>query len=487
MKYSRTILHWINDKETQSDSNKWFEKINPADGKVLAQVTRGNMEDASYAVKTATMNFYEWRNMSVVNRADILRRAVRIMEDRKEEIATIVHSETGKSMKDALGEVYGSIELGYFYAGEGRRFYGKVVPSSVSNRISMIVREPVGVCVLIVPANTPIANITWKTFPALLCGNTAILKASKDAPYTALWLAKILKEAGLTSGVFSVLQGMGEEIGNALVEDERVSLVSFTGSLEVGRNIQRKAGLRFAKVSLELGGKNPLAVCDDTNLERVVNFTISSAFSNAGQRCAAGSRIIILSSVYENFRKLLLKKTKQLKVGVLDSDDFGPVINESQLLAIIKAVKMAKARGAKIIYGGNRLLDVPHRNGFYFEPTIIEDVSPDDEISQAELFGPVTCLYKAKDLNEAIELANNSLYGLTAAIHTSSIHRIQEFIKRIQTGVISVNGPTFGSEPHMPFGGVKNSGNGSREPGLEALDIYSNIKTIYIKHDPNYI
>ncbi len=487
MKYPNIVFHWINDKEVESSSNNSFEKLNPADGKVLARVARGNKEDVEKAVAAVASQYTSWSNTPVIIRADILKKATLLIQKKKEEIAQIVHLETGKSVIDAKSEVNGAIELGFFYASEGRRFYGKVTTSAMPNRTAMIIREPVGITALIVPANTPIANIAWKVFPALLCGNTIILKASKDTPYSAIWFAKILKEAELPSGVFIVVQGFGNEVGNALIEDERISLISFTGSVEVGRQIQKKAGSRFTKISLELGGKNPFVVCDDADLETAANYAVLSAFSNAGQRCASGSRIIIFASIYEKFKKLMLEKTEMLKLGISDSDDLGPVINESQLDKILGALKKAKKEGARILVGGNRLLDNAHKNGYYIIPTILEDVSPDANISSSELFGPVTALYKVKGFDEALTLANNSSFGLTSAIHTSNIHRIQEFTKRIQSGVVSVNGPTYGSEPHLPFGGVKQSGNGTREPGTEAIDFYSNLKVVYIKHDPKLV
>ena len=487
MKYPTIVFHWINDKKVESSSNNSFEKLNPADGKVLTHVTRGNRGDVDQAVKCAGRKFDEWKSTSVIYRADILRKAAQLMETKKEEIAHIVHLETGKSIKDALAEVEGSIDLGYFYAGEGRRFYGKVTTSAVPNRTAMIIREPVGIAALIVPANTPIANIAWKVYPALLCGNTIVLKASKDTPYTAIWFAKILKEAGLPSGVLNVVQGFGDEVGTALIVDTRISLISFTGSVEVGRQFQEKAGPRFAKISLELGGKNPFVVCDDADLESAANFAVLSAFSNAGQRCASGSRIIIFASIYEKFKKLMFEKTKNLKLGISDTDDLGPVINKSQLDKIIGAINKAQKEGARILIGGTRLMGSMHENGYYITPTILENVVPDADISCQELFGPVTILYKVRDFNEALKLANNSLFGLTSAIHTSNINRIQEFTNRVQSGVVSINGPTYGSEPHLPFGGVKNSGNGTREPGTEALDFYSNIKTIYTLHNPERV
>lgn len=487
MNYPKKILHWIENKEVPSASKNFFPKYNPATGQVLAQVTGGNKADVKKAVRSALKAFKNWSATPVIQRADILRAATQLIQQRRNEIAQIVALEGGKSFKDAFGEVGAAIELGFFMAGEGRRFYGRTTTSATPNRTAETRRQPVGVCALIIASNTPLPNVAWKAFPALLCGNTAIMKPSEDTPYSAVWFAQILKEAGLPSGVFSAIQGLGEEAGAALVENEDVDLVSFTGSVAVGRWIQKTAGQRLAKICLELGGKNPLVVCDDADLEIAAQTAVLSAFSNAGQRCASGSRIIVFDKVFEQFKKMMLDKTKKLKIGIADSDDFGPVINENQLNNMLKAIAGAKRQGAKILTGGRRLQGSQYKKGYYLEPTILENVSPKDEISQEELFGPITILYCAKDFNEALALANDSPFGLTAAIHTKSIHRAEVFKQRCQAGAISINGPTHGSEPHMPFGGLKNSGTGWREPGTEALDVYSEWKTIYTKHDPKQI
>lgn len=484
LKYPTKVFHWINNKETSRDNLEFFNKINPANGKVLGQVVRGGKKDIDHAITCAVKTFPLWRRTPVIARANILRTAALLMQDRKQELATVVHLETGKSMQDAAGEVEGSIELAFFWAGEGRRFYGKTTTSAMPNRTAMIIREPVGICALIVPANTPIANVAWKAFPALLCGNTAVMKASKDTPYIAVLMAKIFAQAGLPAGVFNVLQGNGEEVGDPLVADARINLVSFTGSVAVGKRIGKIAEERLCKVSLELGGKNPFVVCDDADLGKAAEFAVLSAFSNAGQRCASGSRIIVFKNVYDEFKQLLLTKTKSLKLGFKTGDDFGPVINKLQLEIIISEIEKAKKAGAKILCGGSRLTDLEHKSGYYIAPTLIEGSKSTADISCNELFGPVANLYEVSGFEEALNLANDSQYGLTSAIHTTSIHRVQEFISRCETGVVSVNGPSYGSEPHMPFGGVKNSGNGSREPGTEALDVYTNIKTVYIRHDP---
>lgn len=486
MTYPKKILNFINNQEVLPKSGKFFPKINPANSKVLGRVARSDKKDASLAIESAIRAYEGWSQTSIVERSVLLREVTILMQKRKNEIAEIVHIETGKSIKDALGEVGGAIELGFFMAGEGRRFYGRTTTSAVPNRYAMTIRQPVGICALIIPANTPIANVAWKAYPALLCGNAAIMKPSEDAPYTALWFAKILKEVGVPSGVFSIVQGSAD-VGKALVEDNRIDLISFTGSIPVGKYIAEVAGKRLAKVCLELGGKNPLVVCDDADLEKATSDAISSAFSNAGQRCASASRIIVFEKVYEKFKKMFVEGTKKLKVGTRDKDDFGPVISQKQLDQMIEACQKAVKDGAKLIVGGKRLTDTRHKNGFYMAPTIFENVSSSAEISQKEIFGPITCLYKVKDFDETIDLANNISLGLTAAIHTQSIHRAEVFKNKVAAGVVSINGPTYGSEPHMPFGGVKNSGTGWREPGTEVLDVYSEWKTIYVKHFPELI
>jgi aldehyde dehydrogenase (NAD+) len=351
----------------------------------------------------------------------------------------------------------------------------------------MTVRQPLGVAGLIIAANTPIANVAWKVFPALGCGNAAVLKGAEDTPATAWIFGKLAHEVGLPPGVLNIVQGYGDEAGAPLVAHPGVDIISFTGSSAVGRQIARVAGERLARVSLELGGKNPLVVCDDADLENAARWVLLSAFSNAGQRCAAGSRIIIFDGIYERFRDMLVERTRRLRVGPGDDDDFGPVINEEQLTNMVAAVERARAKGAVVLAGGRRLTDSAHAQGFYMAPTLVEKVGPQDEISTSELFGPVSCLYRVRDFAEALALANDSPYGLTACIHTRSIHRAMEFTQKVQTGVAVVNAGTYGSEPHMPFGGLKQSGNGWREPGTEALDVYSNLKDIYITIDPGML
>jgi aldehyde dehydrogenase (NAD+) len=448
---------------------------------------RSRSGDVDRAIASAAQAFPTWSAHTPVARGDLLRAVTHAMARQRDEIAALAAAETGMSLNAALTEAGGAIALGEFMSGEGRRLYGRTTTSAVPHKSALTVREPLGVAGLIIPANTPIANVAWKVFPALVCGNTAVLKAAEDAPATAWFFGKLAHAAGLPPGVLNIIQGLGDEAGAPLVADPRVAVVSFTGSTAVGRHIAQVAGARLARVSLELGGKNPFIVCNDADLEHAAKWALLSAFSNAGQRCAAGSRIIVFESVYETFRDMLTERTRRLRAGPGNEDDFGPVINAEQLEAMVAAVEQARAAGAVVLTGGRRLDDPSHAGGFYMAPTLIEAAHPDAEISTREIFGPVACLYRAMDFTEALDLANRSPYGLTACIHTRSIHRALEFARRVQAGVAVINAGTYGSEPHMPFGGVKQSGTGTREPGTEALDVYSNLKTIYLTIDPNQV
>ncbi len=478
------IKNWMDGQERSAVSGEWFDKLNPANGQLLCRVARSRADDIHQAVESAKRAQSAWADTPPVQRGLLLHKIVIGMQNRQSEIAKIVAAETGKSYKDAFGETGGAMQLGLFYASEGQRLYGRTTTTGTPNKYAMTVRQPIGVAGLIIAANTPIANVAWKVFPALVCGNAAVLKAAEDTPATAWIFGKIAQEAGLPAGVLNILQGYGEEAGAPLVEHPDVGLVSFTGSTEVGRYIQHAAGGRLARISLELGGKNPLVVCDDADLENAAKWVLLSAFSNAGQRCASTSRVIIFDAIYEKFRDMLVERTKKLKVGVADDDDFGPVINEGQLNNMLAAVERAREDGAVILTGGTRLTDPDHQNGFYMAPTLIEGVDPHAEISECELFGPIAILYRVKDFEEALAFANDTPYGLTACIHTRSLHRAVRFCDKVQTGVVVVNAGTYGSEPHMPFGGRKQSGNGSREPGTEALDVYSELKDVYINIDP---
>ncbi|HND61289.1 MAG TPA: aldehyde dehydrogenase family protein [Opitutaceae bacterium] len=478
------LENWVNGAFAPALGGATVAKLSPVDGRQLCTLPRSQAADVAAAVAAAKAAQPAWAATPAVTRGMALLRVVRLMEDRADQLARIVAAETGKSVKDARGEVGGAAALGLFYASEGQRLYGRTTTSGMAGRVAMTVRRPIGVAGLIIAANTPIANVAWKVFPALICGNTAVLKAAEDTPATAWFFARLAAEAGLAAGVLNVIHGLGPEAGAALVAHPDVGVVSFTGSTAAGREIQRVGTERFARVSLELGGKNPLVVCDDADLDLAVKWTVLSAFSNAGQRCAAAGRVIVFDAVYEAFRAKLLAATAALKVGPADSDDFGPVINERQLNRMLAQLTAAREAGATVLCGGARLGGPAHAAGCYLAPTILENVAPEAAVSCTELFGPITILYRVPGFAAAIELANRSPYGLTASVHTRDVNRALAFAERVQAGTVTVNGGTYGSEPHMPFGGFKQSGNGTREPGTEALDVYSELQNLYLNGNP---
>jgi acyl-CoA reductase-like NAD-dependent aldehyde dehydrogenase len=461
-----TVHNLISGRETLAASGETFDKARPADGSLLCRVARSGAADAVAAVDAARAAQAEWAAQSPVDRGRLIRELALALGARREEAAELVIDETGKVRDLALGEVDAAIEMGFFVAGEGRRLYGRTTTSAMPNRTVMATRRPVGVAALIVSFNTPLPNYAWKAFPAILCGNTAILKASEHTPASAAFFARVANEI-LPPGVLNVLHGLGGEVGPPLVEHEDVDLVSFTGSAPTGRWIQERAGRRLAKVCLELGGKNALVVCDDAELDRAVEWSLASAFSNAGQRCASASRLVVFDSVYEAFRERLIDGARSYPTG--------PVISEESLERIL-----ALLDGANVLAGGERL----GRPGWWLAPTVVEDVPADAELSCSELFGPVTILDRVRDLDEAIALVNDSPYGLTSAIHTASLHRAMRFADAVEAGVVVVNGGTHGSEPHMGFGGVKQSGTGWREAGVEALDVYTEWKYVNLIADP---
>jgi aldehyde dehydrogenase (NAD+) len=484
MTYPDRVHHWIDDGEMPSTEGRTFEKRCPIDDRILGVVDRGGARDVALALDRAARAARAWRRLPAPRRGEVLARAGALLRAEESAFGGIIQQETGKPWKNAIAEVASSADLAGFMAGEGSRFYGRTMTTPVDNRSVQTIRQPIGICAGIMPFNSPLAGIAWKAFPALLCGNAIVVKSHELTPYTAVRFGLVMKEAGLPTGLYSVVQGYGPEVGTPLIQDARVGVVSFTGSSATGKLVQKTVSERpvLAKVCLELGGKNPLVVCDDADVALAAEHATASAFIDAGQRCAAGSRLIACSGVYDAFRDALLQRVASVRVGSGAQDDCGPVISRAALERLLAAVEAAVARGARVLAGGGRVTSLGA--GYYMQPTVLEGVSPDDEVSQQELFGPITCLYRARDFEDALGLANGTAFGLTGAVHTTSIHRMQEFIARYDGGLVSVNGPTYGAGPHMPFGGVKNSGNGFREPGTEALDVYTEWKTVVVNHDP---
>ncbi len=460
------IPNLVDGRRTAAASERLFEKLRPTDGAVFCRAARSDATDVTSAIEAARAAQASWARETPVARGAIVREIALALQARREEAAAIVAEETGKALDLALSETDAAVEMGFFVAGEGRRLYGRTTTSATPNRTVMATRRPIGVAGLIVSFNTPLPNYAWKTFPAVFCGNGAVLKPSEHTPASAAFFGELCNEF-LPPGVLNVVQGLGSEAGAPLVESPDVDLVSFTGSAKTGRWVAERAGARLAKVVVELGGKNALVVCDDADLDRAVEWSLASAFSNAGQRCAAASRLVVFDSVYHEFRERFVDGAKTYEPG--------PVISEESLERILGSLS-----GVRVLAGGERL----DRPGWWLAPTVVEDVLPDAGLSRTELFGPVAILYRVGDLGEAIELVNDSPYGLTSAIHTASLHRAMRFVDDAESGVVVVNGGTFGSEPHMGFGGVKQSGTGWREAGVEALDVYTEWKYVNLIADP---
>lgn len=481
----RHIQHWIQDEDVEPVEKKYFEKRSPANGAPLCMVARGTKADAEMAIQAACQAFAAWAALTPIARGNILRKAAQILQERKSVIAERIALDGGLSRKQSMGEVDSLCEHIFFWASEGRRLYGKTMSSKVEHRLVYTVREPLGVVVSIVPGNSPFGGRS--IMPALLCGNTVIMKPSEDTPSAGMELAYALREAGLPKGVFSVVHGFGKEIGASLVQDERVQAISFTGSATVGKDLEKSVAQRasqFVKVTLELGGKNGFLILDDANIDLAVKSALSSAYSFAGQRCSAASRIIVMDRVYEKVRKKLLEKIPLLKIGLQDTDDLGPLLSMRQIERIEEMMRDTAAQGIHPLCGGKRITGEGYELGNFFEPTLFEVDSMRYPISREEIFGPVATLHRARDVQDAIALLNDSSFGLTASVYTDSLHRAEQCIRGLQVGVVHVNGNSYGSEPHMPFGGGRNSGNGTREAGTEALENYTQWKTVTITHNP---
>jgi acyl-CoA reductase-like NAD-dependent aldehyde dehydrogenase len=466
------VPNLIGGRSTPPRTGAWLDKLRPTDETLLCRVARSDADDIEDAVSAARAAQPAWAERTAVARGDVVRELALLLRERRQEASAIVVEETGKPTAVALGETDAAVEMGHFIAGEGRRSYGRTTTASMENRTVLTVRQPLGVAALIMSFNTPLPNVAWKAFPAIFCGNAAVVKPSEHTPASASFFAELALEAGVPDGVLNVVHGLGDEAGAALVAHADVDLVSFTGSAATGRAVNEIAARRLAKTCLELGGKNALVVCDDADLDSAVEWAIASAFSNAGQRCASASRIIVLDPVYDAFRERLVHATQAVEPQ--------PVISRESMERILEAVARARESGTALLTGGERL----RLPGWHVAPTVVEGAAPDDDISRSELFGPVTVLYRVATLDDAIALVNDSPYGLTAAVHTASVHRAMRFAERVQAGVVVVNAGTHGSEPHMGFGGVKDSGTGWREAGIESLDVYSDPKVVNLVVDP---
>jgi aldehyde dehydrogenase (NAD+) len=466
-------------------SGKTFENKNPADtSEVLGAFADSGPEDVELAVSAAREASRAWKALPAPKRGEILYRAAEILVRRKEEFSRDMTREMGKVLDETRGDVQEAIDMTYYMAGEGRRQFGQTTPSEMPSKFQMSVRQPVGIAGLITPWNFPMAIPSWKMTPALVLGNTVVIKPATDTPLSVVNLVKALEEAGLPKGVVNMVTGGGADVGAPLMHHADVGIVSFTGSTGVGRKVSLACAPAFKHCHLEMGGKNVILVMDDANLDLAVEGAVWGGFGTTGQRCTAASRVVLHKKVYAEFTNRFVARVKALKVGNgLDPKvQMGPCVSESQRKTVESYVEIAKGEGAKLLTGGRRLDQGEHAKGWFHEPTVFGDCDPKMRVSCEEIFGPVVSLIPVGSLDEAIQVGNSVEYGLSASIYTQDINKAFTAMREMYTGIFYVNAPTIGAETHLPFGGTKNTGNGHREACVQALDVFSEWKSIYIDY-----
>ena len=481
----RVYKNYINGEWVDARNGKAYENRNPANtDELVGMFASSTQEDVDLAVDSAKEAYKSWRLVPAPKRAEILFRCAELLVQRKEEYSRDMTREMGKVLAETRGDVQEAIDMTYYMAGEGRRLFGQTTPSELPNKFAMSVRQSIGVCGMITPWNFPMAIPSWKMMPALISGNTIVLKPAEDTPLSSYHLIQTLTEAGLPRGVVNLVSGFGPEVGAPLASHADTPVVSFTGSTAVGRLIAQACAPTFKHCSLEMGGKNIILVMDDANLDLAVDGAIWGGFGTTGQRCTAASRVAVHTSVYGEFMKRFVERAKALKVGNgLDAGvDMGPCINEEQLNTVMKYVEIGKGEGAKLLTGGNRLTGGPYDKGWFHAPTVFGDCKPDMRIAKEEIFGPVVSVIPIDSIEQALDVANGVQYGLSASIYTRNVNRAFEAVRDLYTGIVYVNAPTIGAETHLPFGGTKNTGNGHREAAIAAIDFYTEWKTVYIDY-----
>ncbi|MFJ8514780.1 aldehyde dehydrogenase family protein [Lysinibacillus xylanilyticus] len=470
---------WVTHSHLQS-----IVVTNPANGEQLATIPLSTESEVDEAVAVAKQAQKNWALVPAPKRADYLYAIGQKMKEKKEHLATVLTKEMGKVIEEARGEVQEGIDMAYYMAGEGRRLFGETTPSELANKFAMSVRAPIGVVGLITPWNFPVAIATWKSFPAIVAGNTFIWKPSNETPMMAYEMGKIFEDVGLPGGVANIVFGTGPTVGTALIEHPDVKVISFTGSTTTGSKVAELGGKHLKKISLEMGGKNAVIVMDDADLQLATEGILWSAFGTAGQRCTACSRVIVHKDVREELEKRLLDEMQKLTIGdgLGDGVKIGPVINKAALEKINHYVQIGKQEGATLLAGGRILSEPPYDKGFYYEPTLFTNVKPDMIIAQEEIFGPVVSLIEVASLDEAIEVNNGVKFGLSSSIFSQDVNTIFRAQRDLDTGIVYVNAGTTGAEIHLPFGGTKGTGNGHRDSGVAALDVYTEWKSIYVDY-----
>ncbi|PIU45452.1 MAG: aldehyde dehydrogenase [Ignavibacteriales bacterium CG07_land_8_20_14_0_80_59_12] len=480
---SEKFQNYINGQWVDTKSGRTFEDRNPARwDEVVGTFPKSSKEDVDEAVKAARAAFKTWRLVPAPKRGDIVRKAADLLVARKEEIARLMTREMGKVLLETRGDVQEGIDTGYYAATEGRRLFGMNAPSELPNKMNLSFRVPIGVVGVVTPWNFPMAIPTWKIFPALVSGNTVVFKPASDTPATATMLVKILEEAGLPTGVINIVHGGGGEVGNAIVEHTDVDALSFTGSTVVGKKLSEVGSRTLKRISLELGGKNAQIVMDDANLDLALDAVLWGAFGTTGQRCTATSRLILHEKIHDMFMKMLINRASKLRLGdgLLPDVEVGPCINEGQRERVHSYVEIGRQEGAKLVLGGEAATGGDLDLGWFYKPTIFDGVTPAMRIAVEEIFGPVLSVLTVKSFEEAVDVLNGTSYGLSSSIFTQDVNRAFRAMRDIEAGITYINGATIGAEAHMPFGGVKQTGNGHREGGWTVFDFYTEWKTVYV-------
>ena len=482
----KTFQNYIGGKWVASESGEVFENVNPADTRdIIGRFPLSTQEDVNEAVNAAQQAFPRWKKMPAPRRAELLFRLGEILIRDKERLTQDMTREMGKVLKEAGGDVQEAIDCTYYTAGEGRRLHGFTTPAEMPEKFAMCVRQPVGLCGLITPWNFPMAIPSWKLIPALVCGNTVVIKPAEDTPLSTYNLVRACEEAGIPPGVVNLVTGHGETVGAGMTNHPALRLISFTGSTETGRIVASACAERNAICSLEMGGKNVIIVMDDADIDLAIEGAVWGAFGTSGQRCTASSRLVVHKKVYKQFSQKLVERTRALRIGngADPKTDVGPVINSDAVEKIMRYIDIGRHEdGATLSCGGKRLTKGEYAHGHFIQPTVFTDVAPDMRISQEEIFGPVTAVIPTSSLDEAVEIANGVRYGLSAAIYTRDVNRAFRAMNEMYTGIFYVNASTIGAEVHLPFGGTKATGNGHREAGTQVLEIFSEWKSIYVDY-----
>lgn len=481
---STEFLNHIAGEWVPASSGGSFENRNPADASdLIGTFPRSTAADVDAAVSSARRGFEVWRRTPAPERGSILKRAGDLLTERKEEIARAATREMGKVLLETRGDVQEGIDTAYYAATEGRRLFGHTVPSELRNKWAMTYRRPIGVCGIITPFNFPLAIPTWKIFPALACGNAVVFKPAEDVPHTGHLFVEVLLEAGVPAEVVQLVHGLGEEVGAAIVKHPHVPVVSFTGSTETGRVIGETCGRMHKRLSLEMGGKNAQIVLPDADMELALEGVLWGAFGTTGQRCTATSRLLLHEAIHDEFVEELVRRASRLRLGDGQAPDteVGPLINQAALDKVSSYISVAESEGT-IRCGGRVARGEGLDHGFFFEPTVVTDVRPGSRLATEEIFGPVLSVLRFGDFDEAIRINNEVRYGLSSAVYTSDVQLAFRAFQELDNGITYVNAPTIGAEAHLPFGGVKETGNGHREGGWEVYEFYSETKVCYLDY-----